>query len=75
MKSKNMGTEKIAKAMAEVMDAEFVEADEITLEELSEYDFISFSPGIYAFDHNKDMIGFIEEKDLQKKGLCIVRVK
>lgn len=75
MKSENMNTEKIAKAMAEVMDAEFVEADEITLEELSEYDFISFSPGIYAFNHNKDMIGFIEEKDLQKEGLCIVRIK
>jgi hypothetical protein len=75
MKSENMNTEKIAKAMAEVMDAKFVGADEITLEELSEYDFISFSPGIYAFNHNKDMIGFMEEKDLQKEGLCIIHIK
>lgn len=49
-------TEKIAKAMAKVLDAEIKMPDQINPEELQEYDLIGFGSGIYSAKHHTDLL-------------------
>lgn len=67
-----METEKLAKAMAESMGAKLVKADEIATEELVEYELIGFGSGIYAFNKNNDLIGFIETDGLHEQEIYIL---
>lgn len=54
-------TEKIARAMAEVLNAELVKPWEITPEELLNYDLIGFGSGIYYWKHHKALFDPIEK--------------
>ena len=54
-------TEKIAKAMAEVLDAKLVKPNEIDINELSKYDLIGFGSGIYGGEHHKVLLNFIDK--------------
>ncbi|MCA6213331.1 flavodoxin [Thermococcus bergensis] len=54
-------TEKIARAMAEVLNAELVKPWEIMPEELLNYDLIGFGSGIYYWKHHKALFGLIEK--------------
>ena len=67
-----MNTENVAKAMANSMGAKLIKTKEITADELVEYDIIGFGPGIYAFNKNKDLIGFIETDGLHEQELFIL---
>ncbi len=40
-------TERIAKAMAEILDAKLVKSNEVHINDLLEYDLIGFGSGIY----------------------------
>lgn len=63
----------VAKIMADATGGKLVKMDEISLEDLFEYDFVSFSPGIYAFNQDKDMIGFLEE-DQENGSIHIIHI-
>lgn len=52
-------TEKIGRAMAEVLDAELLKPGEIDVNSLREYDLIGFGSGIYAGRHHKTLLGFV----------------
>jgi hypothetical protein len=70
-----MDIEKVTEAMVNALGTKNVKIDEIPTEEISEYDVLGFSPGIYAFNDDKDLIGFIEENGLQKQEhIHILRV-
>ena len=56
-----MSTEKIAKAMAETMNAKLVKVEDAQAEDLADYDLIGFGSGIYGLKHHKDLIKFIED--------------
>ena len=56
----HMSTEKIAKAMAETLNAKLGKVDDAKPEDLAEYDLIGFGSGIYIYKHHKDLIEFIE---------------
>ena len=43
-----MSTEKIAKAMAETMNAKLVKVEDAQAEDLADYDLIGFGSGIYG---------------------------
>lgn len=66
-----MNTEKIAKAMAEVMDAKLVKVGEISPEELIEYELIGFGSGIYGGNYHKDLIEFIDSMPSMNRNVFI----
>jgi flavodoxin len=49
-------TEKVAKVLAKVLDAEIKMPQEIKPEELQEYDFIGFGSGIYSAKHHESLL-------------------
>jgi len=54
-------TEKIAKAMAEILNAELVKPSEIEIDTLSEYDLIGFGSGSYFWQHHKELLNLVKE--------------
>ena len=56
-----MNTEKVAKAMAEVLDAKLAKAGEVKPEDLSAYDLIGFGSGIYGGTYHRVLSGLIEK--------------
>lgn len=56
-----MNTEKVAKAMAEAMNAKLVKAEDVKPEELVGYNLVGFGSGIYGYNHHKELIGLIEK--------------
>jgi len=55
-----MNTEKVAKAMADAIDAKLLKVEDVRLEELAGYDLIGFGSGIYAGKHHKKLIAVVE---------------
>jgi len=54
-------TERIAKAMAEVLNADLVEITEASPEIVFDYDLIGFGSGIYAFSHHISLFDFLNK--------------
>jgi len=62
-------TEKIAKAMAEVLSADLVEVTKANPEIILNYDLVGFGSGIYAFSHHWSLFEFLKKlKPVQKKA-------
>jgi len=53
-------TEKVAKAMAEVMGAKLVQPEEVDIASLANYDLIGFGSGIYAHNHHKTIRALVD---------------
>lgn len=51
-------TEKVARAMAEVLGAEVVEPEEV--ESLHDYDLVGFGSGIYFERHHRRLLSFVD---------------
>ena len=65
-------TEKIAKAMAEILNAKLAKPNEVTMDELSNYDLIGFGSGIYAGEHHETLLDFADKLfQLQNKKAFI----
>jgi len=54
-------TEKIAKVMAEVLDAQIKEPKQINPTELQEYDLIGFGSGIYGAQHHQSLLDLADK--------------
>jgi flavodoxin len=54
-------TEKIAKAMVEVLGADLVEVTKADPKMILNYDLIGFGSGIYAFSHHKSLFEFLKK--------------
>jgi len=59
-------TEKIAKVMAEILNAELIKSDEVDMTTLSKYDLIGFGSGIYYGKHHRNLFELINKLDNQK---------
>jgi flavodoxin len=66
-----MNTEKVAKAMAETMNATLQKVEEVTVEDLSKYDLIGFGSGIYVGKYHKDLFNLIEKIPRLEKEVFI----
>jgi len=65
-------TEKIARKIGEVLNAELKKPYEVKPEELANYDLIGFGSGIYMFKHHKTLLNFIDNMpDMAKKPVFI----
>jgi len=65
-------TEKIAKAMAEVLGADLIEVTKADPQMIFNYDLIGFGSGIYAFSHHKPLFEFLKKlNNIPKKKAFI----
>jgi flavodoxin len=54
-------TQKIAKVIAEVLEAQIMKPQEIRPEELQDYDLIGFGSGIYDAKHHKSLLNLADK--------------
>ncbi|BER91835.1 flavodoxin family protein [Atrimonas thermophila] len=54
-------TEKIARAIAETLKAELKTPDEVTPQELLQYDLLGFGSGIFFGKHHRKIVDFIQK--------------
>ncbi|NIA09870.1 MAG: flavodoxin [Nitrospiraceae bacterium] len=64
-------TRKIAKAMAEVLDAELRKPDEVNPDDIKNYGLIGFGSGIYFGKHHKSLLRFVDKLDGNGKNAFI----
>lgn len=64
-------TEKIAKKMAEIFNAELLRPSEIGVNTFSKYDLIGFGSGIYFFKHHKALLNLAENLPCLNKKVFI----
>lgn len=65
-------TEKIAKAMAEVLSAELLKPNEIGVDTFSKYDLIGFGSGIYFFKQHKALLAFVDKLPIMKNKKAFI---
>lgn len=56
-----MNTEKVARAMAQVLDATVKKVGEVGPEDLSRYDLVGIASGIYGGRYHKDLLSLVEK--------------
>ena len=54
-------TEKIAKAMAKVLDAKLVKPNEVNINEISDYDLVGFGSGIYSWKYHNALLNLVDK--------------
>ncbi len=64
-------TEKIARTIAAVLDADIVEAVNVDTGNLEEYDLIGFGSGIYGWKHHKSLLNLIDRLPNTSRGAFI----
>ena len=69
-------TEKIAKAMANVLEAKLMKPLELDINDVTKYDLIGFGSGIYDGEHHKTLLNFADKlAQLQNKKAFIFSTK
>ncbi len=66
-----MNTEKVAKAIAETMNATMQKIEEVNPEDLSNYDLIGFGSGIYGGKYHKDVVSLVEKMPHLEKNVFL----
>lgn len=66
-----MNTKRIARAMAEVLEAKLAKIEQISPTDLEEYDLIGFGSGIYGGNYHKDLMNFIDNLPPMNKDAFI----
>ncbi|UCH88923.1 MAG: flavodoxin family protein [Thermoplasmata archaeon] len=65
-------TEKIAKRMAKVLDADVIEPKETEINSLKEFDLIGFGSGIYSYKHHGSLLNLADKlPDLHGKKVFV----
>jgi flavodoxin len=64
-------TEKVAKAMAAVLDAKLAQPEEVDPASLAEYDLVGFGSGIYMGKHHKTLLGLAGRLPQQSKAAFV----
>lgn len=59
-------TEKVAKVIADVLEAKLVKPEELDINTVAEYDLIGFGSGIYVGKHHKDLLNTVDKLSSQK---------
>ena len=65
-------TEKVAKTMAEVLNAELVKVYDVDITALSKYDLIGFGSGIYFGKHHKDLLSLVDKLPVLKNKKAFI---
>ena len=70
--STHSNTEKIAKTIAKVLDAELAKPNEANINKLSEYDLIGFGSGIFFWKHHKLLLDFVDSLEEVKNTKAFI---
>ena len=54
-------TEKVAKVMANILDADLLKVKQVNVIMLEQYDLIGFGSGIYVGKHHKSLLDFVDK--------------
>jgi len=65
-------TEKIAKVMAEVLNAKLIKSNEVNINKLYKYDLIGFGSGIYFGKHHENLLNLIDKIPLMKNKKAFI---
>ncbi len=65
-------TEKIAKVMANVLEAKLVKPQELDISTVAEYDLIGFGSGIYWGKHHKSLLNMVDKLPSQKNKKAFI---
>lgn len=65
-------TQKVAEAMADVLDADIKTPSEVSPEDIESYDCIGFGSGIYDGKHHKSIFSLIEKLPQQKEKSAFI---
>ena len=65
-------TEKIAKAMAEVLQADLKKPSEVDVDDLVDYDLIGFGSGIFFMKHHKSLLDLADKLSEVKNGKAFI---
>jgi len=65
-------TEKIAKAIAEVLNADLLKLTEVRVNNLEQYDLLGFGSGIYYGRHFKGILNFADKLNNQKGKMAFI---
>lgn len=65
-------TEKIAKAMAEVLNAKLTKPENIDLKSINEYDLIGFGSGIYFSIHHESLFNILDKMPKMKNKKAFI---
>lgn len=68
----NGNTEKVARIMADALDAKLAKPNEIKIDELSEYDLIGFGSGIYFGKHHKSLLDIVSKLQPQNNKKAFI---
>ena len=66
-----MNTEKVAKAMAEVMDAKLAKVEDVKPEDLAAYDLVGFGSGIYGGKYHQTLFDLIDRLPKMNKNAFV----
>ena len=66
-----MNTEKIAKVIAETMNADIAKVEDVQPEDLAKYDLIGFGSGIYGSEFHKTIYNFIDKMPYMNKNVFV----
>ncbi|MCK4520758.1 flavodoxin family protein [Candidatus Parcubacteria bacterium] len=68
----NGNTEKIAKEMAKIFNAELLRPNKIEVNTLSKYDLIGFGSGIYFFKQHKALLALVDNLPIMKNKKAFI---
>jgi flavodoxin len=66
-----MNTERVAKAMAEVIEAQISKVEDVVPEALGEFDLLGFGSGIYGAKHHYALIELVETMPAMEKDVFV----
>ncbi|MCK5476967.1 MAG: flavodoxin family protein [Candidatus Aenigmarchaeota archaeon] len=65
-------TKKIAKTMADILDADLLKPQEIKIDKLADYNLIGFGSGIYFGKHHDDLFDFVSKLPMQNNKKAFI---
>ncbi|MCD6600103.1 MAG: flavodoxin family protein [Dehalococcoidia bacterium] len=65
-------TEKIAKAITDVLGAKLVKPEELDMNTMAEYDLLGFGSGIYMERHHKDLLNTVSKLSRQENKKAFI---
>ncbi len=65
-------TEKVARVIADVLEAKLMKPEELDTNTVAEYDMIGFGSGIYFGKHHKDLLNAVDKLPPQKNRTAFI---
>lgn len=65
-------TEKVARVIADVLEAKLVKPEELDISKIAEYDVVGFGSGIYFGKHHKDLLNAVDNLPPQKNRTAFI---